>query len=197
VSRRGDSAHPHDGAGAQPTRTLVVWDPLVRVLHWSLVVAVALGWATTFWLGGWHLAVGWTALAIVVVRIAWGFVGPRRARFSSFVRGPRVAARHARRVLAGDEPRHLGHNPLGGWMIVALLLVVVALAFTGWLSFTASTNKSSALRFQCSPNVVHPMPTMATLSRMPWLLMTVASQCLGASPQASSPSRSSCARPAR
>jgi len=136
VRRRGDSAHPHDGAGAQPTRTLVVWDPLVRVLHWSLVIAVALGWATTFWLGGWHLAVGWTALAIVVVRIAWGFVGPRRARFSSFVRGPRVAARHARRVLAGDEPRHLGHNPLGGWMIVALLLVVVGLAFTGWLYTT-------------------------------------------------------------
>ena len=131
---RGDRARAGAGAGgADSHRTLAVWDPLVRVLHWSLVVAVALGWATTAWLGGWHRAVGWAALAIVVVRVAWGFVGPRRARFSSFVRGPLATARHARRVLAGDEPRHVGHNPLGAWMIVALLLVVVGLAFTGWL----------------------------------------------------------------
>jgi cytochrome b len=134
VNRRGDSAPDRVGAaGADSTRTVIVWDPLVRVLHWSLVVAVGLGWATTFRLGGWHRAVGWTALAIVVVRVAWGLVGPRRARFGSFVRGPLVTARHARRVLAGDEPRHVGHNPLGGWMIVALLVVVAGLAFTGWL----------------------------------------------------------------
>ncbi len=134
MNRRGDSAPDRVGAaGADSTRTVIVWDPLVRVLHWLLVVAVGLGWATTFRLGGWHRAVGWTALAIVVVRVAWGLVGPRRARFGSFVRGPLVTARHARRVLAGDEPRHVGHNPLGGWMIVALLVVVAGLAFTGWL----------------------------------------------------------------
>jgi len=134
VKRRADRAHVVAGAAAaESTRSLVVWDPLVRILHWSLAVAVAFGWATTFWLGGWHRAVGWTALAIVVVRVVWGFIGPRRARFASFVRGPSATTRYARHVLAGDEPRHVGHNPLGGWMIVALLVVVVALAFTGWL----------------------------------------------------------------
>jgi cytochrome b len=119
--------------GVEATRTLAVWDPLVRILHWSLAGAVALGWATTFWLGGWHRAVGWAALAIGVARVGWGFVGPRRARFASFVSGPRATAHYARRVLSGRAPRHVGHNPLGGWMIVALLAVVVGLAFTGWL----------------------------------------------------------------
>jgi cytochrome b len=134
VRQGGAGARAAAGAGgADSTRTLAVWDPLVRLLHWSLAVAVGLGWATTFWLGGWHRAVGWAALAIVVVRVAWGFVGPRRARFAAFVCGPLATARYARRVLAGGAPRHVGHNPLGGWMIVALLAVVAGLALTGWL----------------------------------------------------------------
>lgn len=113
-----------------------VWDPAVRVLHWALAACFALGWATTEWLGDWHQPVGWAALAIVAARIAWGFVGPRYARFSQFVRGPRRTLEYARRFLHRSEPRHLGHNPLGAWMVLALIACVGGLALTGWLYTT-------------------------------------------------------------
>ena len=110
-----------------------VWDPVVRVLHWTLVASFALGWATTAWLGDWHETVGWAALALVAGRIGWGVVGPRYARFAQFVRGPRRTWLYARRVVAATEPRHLGHNPLGAWMILALMACIGGLALTGWL----------------------------------------------------------------
>jgi len=110
-----------------------VWDPLLRVLHWSLVAAVVLGWATTAWFSTFHEAVGYGGLAIVALRVVWGLVGPRRARFATFVRGPRTTFGYAVRLLRGDAPRHLGHNPLGAWMAIALLACVPALALTGWL----------------------------------------------------------------
>ena len=121
------------GAGSRRIR---VWDPLVRVLHWSLVGCIALAWTTTVWLVGWHQPVGWLALAIVAVRTAWGWIGPRHARFSDFVRGPAATWRYARGVLAAREPRHLGHNPLGGWMALTLFTWIGALALTGWLYTT-------------------------------------------------------------
>ena len=124
---------PSERSGSPRVR---VWDPLVRILHWSLVACVTLGWTTTVWLIGWHQPVGWLALAIVVVRIAWGWSGPRHARFADFVRGPATTWRYARRALAAREPRHLGHNPLGGWMVLTLFAWIVAIALTGWLYTT-------------------------------------------------------------
>ena len=115
---------------------ILVWDPLVRVLHWSLVACVVLGWTTTVWLVGWHQPVGWLALAIVLVRTAWGWIGPRHARFADFVRGPAATWRYARHALGALEPRHLGHNPLGGWMVLALFAWIGGLALTGWLYTT-------------------------------------------------------------
>ena len=117
-------------------RTLRVWDPLVRALHWSLAIGVVLGWATTEWMVDWHQPVGYAALAIVAVRTVWGIVGPRHARFASFVRGPRATGRYAREAIGGGAPRHVGHNPLGGAMVIALLACIVALALTGWLYTT-------------------------------------------------------------
>lgn len=75
-------------------------------------------------------------LALVVVRIAWGFVGPRRARFADFLRGPSVTLAFAGRLLAGRAPRYVGHNPLGGWMIVAMLAAAAVASLSGWLFVT-------------------------------------------------------------
>ena len=117
--------------------TVRVWDPLVRIIHWSLAIAVALGWATTIpALSGWHVEVGYAALALVVVRIVWGFVGPRTARFARFVRSPRATWAYAGDVVRGRARRHLGHNPLGAWMVLALFFCVAGLAATGWLYST-------------------------------------------------------------
>jgi cytochrome b len=116
-----------------------VWDRAVRALHWSLVVSVAVSAASlldALGVPGWHRPAGYVALAIVWARVVWGFAGRGHARFAQFVRAPDATLNYLRLVLQHREPRTLGHNPLGAWMIVALLLCVSALAFTGWLYTT-------------------------------------------------------------
>jgi len=114
--------------------TVRVWDPIVRIVHWALALAVVLGWATTAaLLSGWHEAVGDGAFALVAVRVVWGVLGPRFARFAQFVRSPRATWAYAGDVVRGRARRHLGHNPLGAWMVLSLLACIAGLAATGWL----------------------------------------------------------------
>lgn len=116
--------------------TVRVWDALQRTMHWCLLLAVAAAWLSTLILFDWHEAAGWVALAIVLLRVLWGFIGSRYARFGEFVRGPRATLRYLRELRRHAEPRYLGHNPLGGWMVLALLGCVAALGLTGWLYTT-------------------------------------------------------------
>lgn len=124
---------------ARLTGSVRVWDRAVRALHGSLVGGVALaGLSLVDALGvpGWHQPAGYAALAIVLARVVWGFVGRGPARFAHFVRGPRATLGYLRLLLRRREPRMLGHNPLGAWMVLALMACVSALAFTGWLYTT-------------------------------------------------------------
>lgn len=113
-----------------------VWDVLVRILHWSLVLTVATAWLTRHSPGRWHEWLGYATLVIVAVRTAWGFAGSGYARFADFVRPAAVTFSYARSVFAGHEARFIGHNPLGGWMVLALLSMVVLVGLTGWLYTT-------------------------------------------------------------
>jgi len=113
-----------------------VWDLLVRLLHWSLVAAVLGAWLTRDGEDPRHLQLGYIALAVVAMRVVWGFIGSRHARFADFVRSPRVTITYLQEVITRREPRHIGHNPLGGWMIVMLLATVAAICVTGWLYTT-------------------------------------------------------------
>ena len=129
---------PDDLAG-DTAAPIPVWDAAVRVLHWTLVGAIAVAWTSTLDIGvppGWHENAGHTAMACVALRLLWGVVGSRRARFADFVRGPRSTWRYAWQVRLGTAPRHIGHNPLGGWMVLALLLNVAGITLTGWLQTT-------------------------------------------------------------
>jgi cytochrome b len=114
---------------------LAVWDPFVRAAHWSLVAGVTGAWLTRTG-GALHEWLGYGTLALVVARVAWGCVGPTYARFANFVRRPAVVASYTRDVLRGREARHVGHNPLGGYMIVALLCTVAATGASGWIYTT-------------------------------------------------------------
>jgi cytochrome b len=117
-------------------RTTPVWDRLVRAGHWLLVSSVLGAWLTRHTPGPWHEWLGYGSLAVIAVRIIWGWCGSYHARFANFVRGPRATLSYAHAVLAGREAPTLGHNPLGAWMIVALILVVVLVCVSGWLYTT-------------------------------------------------------------
>jgi cytochrome b len=112
-----------------------VWDPLVRILHWSLVGAVAIALVSADDRAI-HEASGYLVLGIVLIRVAWGLIGPRHARFTDFVKSPRTVLAYLRDVMLRKPRRYLGHNPAGGAMIVAILLLLVAAVGSGWLSLT-------------------------------------------------------------
>jgi cytochrome b len=132
VSLTGDQL-----ARAAAAETVAVWDPWVRVLHWTLAASVLVAWFTHQGAGWLHLAAGYTALAAVAARVVLGLVSrSEHARFSSFVRPVSATWAYARDVLGRREERFIGHNPLGGWMIVALLLTVAVSAGSGWLYTT-------------------------------------------------------------
>lgn len=125
-----------DGTRAAADARIVVWDPLVRLFHWTIVAACL---TDLFWLDDGrriHRWIGYYVAGAVVVRIVWGFVGPRHARFADFVPGPRELLDHLRPHARGGEPRYLGHNPLGALMILFCLVLLLAICLTGWMQKT-------------------------------------------------------------
>jgi cytochrome b len=114
-------------------RTVKVWDPVVRLFHWGLAVSFAVAWLTAETWDNLHEWVGYLAAALVAVRVFWGLVGSRYARFRQFVRPPAAALTYLRDVVAGRERRYLGHNPAGAVMIVALIAAMAGTALTGWM----------------------------------------------------------------
>lgn len=125
-----------EAGGATPPATVKVWDLFVRVFHWSLATLFIVAYATGDEIERVHIAVGYTIAALLSLRIVWGFVGPRHARFKNFVRPPRDVFRYLRDVALFRAPRYLGHNPAGGAMIVALLAMLAATCATGFMMTT-------------------------------------------------------------
>lgn len=118
-------------SGASEAGLIRVWDPLIRIGHWVLVAAFAAAYLTEGDPQGLHTFAGYAIAVTVALRILWGFVGPRRARFSGFVTGPVRAFTYLRDLLTGRAERHLGHSPAGGAMTVALLFALALTALSG------------------------------------------------------------------
>lgn len=116
-----------------PAQSVLVWDPLVRITHWSLVVTVLVAYFSPAGRSLVHETAGYAVAAIVVLRIVWGWIGAPYARFGQFVAGPSRVAAYALAMLRGREPRFLGHNPAGAVMIVMLLALLGAICVSGWL----------------------------------------------------------------
>ncbi|MBP9713246.1 MAG: cytochrome b/b6 domain-containing protein [Sterolibacterium sp.] len=125
--------------------TVRVWDPLVRIFHWSLVLAFFSAYALGDDGGEWHQIFGFTVLGLVTFRLLWGLVGTQYARFTSFVPSPRKLIAYLQDLLAHREARYLGHNPAGAAMIVALLLMLIGTGSTGWLLTTDAYWGSEAM----------------------------------------------------
>ncbi|MBV1865294.1 MAG: cytochrome b/b6 domain-containing protein [Rhodobacteraceae bacterium] len=122
--------------GLSKTRSFAVWDPLVRLIHWSLAFAILLNGAILDDDGKWHEYVGYVALGIVGIRLVWGIIGTRYARFWSFPPNPFAALRHFRYMSGNDKVVHLSHNPLGALMAYNIWATVIFLGVTGYMMGT-------------------------------------------------------------
>ena len=118
-------------ASLRPVR---IWDLPVRLFHWLLVALFLFSFFSGKMKGNWmewHLYSGYTILALLLFRIVWGFVGSTHARFGSFLAGPSAGLSFAKKLFSKSPAHNAGHNPIGGWMVIVLLLSLLLQAGTG------------------------------------------------------------------
>jgi cytochrome b len=114
-----------------------VWDPLVRVFHWLLVVAFFTAYFVEPEDSPIHVFAGYAVLGLVLIRLVWGFVGSEHARFSDFVYRPSVVLRDLADAVRFRAKRYLGHSPGGGAMVIVLLIALFATTVSGLMVYGA------------------------------------------------------------
>lgn len=137
--------------GSPPRRTalppdVTVWDPLLRIVHWSFPVLIpALWWTAESHKWALHKRLGLVLLGLLVFRVLWGFVGPETARFAQFVTGPKAVLAYLRE---GVGAKAIGHSPLGGWstlVLIAAMLLQVSLGLFAGDPFDGTTGPLNPL----------------------------------------------------
>lgn len=117
--------------------TVKVWDPLIRIFHWSLVLFFLVAFITgDDWLDL-HVQAGYAVSFLISFRLVWGLMGTAPARFFSFVKPPSVVIAHLKSMLCLNPKHYLGHNPAAAAMIIALLVSIVLLSFSGLVTLAA------------------------------------------------------------
>ncbi|MGH1407759.1 MAG: cytochrome b/b6 domain-containing protein [Rhodomicrobiaceae bacterium] len=119
-------------------RNIMVWDPLVRLIHWNLAIAIILNGAIVDEESSLHEWIGYFAVGLIGIRLIWGLIGSSHARFSAFPPNPVAAIRHLVALSRGDKTVHLSHNPLGALMVYNIWLTVLLLGITGYMMGTIS-----------------------------------------------------------
>ncbi len=114
-------------------QTVRVWDPVVRLFHWSLALAFFANYFVTEAGEGWHRWLGYFAVAWICIRTVWGFVGRGAARWSDFWPTPARVKDHLRALLAGRDVHRLGHSPLGALVMLLMMSAMLALGITGYM----------------------------------------------------------------
>jgi cytochrome b len=129
LDRIGDD---RKGDGMSEAQRVKVWDGATRLFHWLLVFLIGLSWLSVRkgWMG-WHMWSGYLIGALLLFRIAWGFVGSETSRFSHFLASPFEAVRHLLHLTRREPDEQVGHNAAGGWMVLAMLALVSAQVITG------------------------------------------------------------------
>lgn len=114
--------------------TSLIWDISTRIFHWALVSLVLFQWLSAEILDNaidWHLLGGYTLLGLITFRIIWGFVGPEYVRFSNFIYTPKTILDYARHFFDRNSDVYTGHNPMGGLVVLVMLLLLLGQAVSG------------------------------------------------------------------
>ncbi len=111
--------------------TVYVWDKFVRLFHWSLVILFITSYLTGEEETIIHIYSGYAIVALLLARILWGFIGGKHARFNDFVRSPKATIEYINSLKSAEPKRYLGHNPLGGLMVVIMLITLLTITFSG------------------------------------------------------------------
>ncbi|WP_075292092.1 cytochrome b/b6 domain-containing protein [Pararhizobium arenae] len=129
-------SHRGEGAISSPGRRgfIRVWDPIVRLFHWTVVTACILNLFILEEGRYWHRVTGYGVAGVLILRFVWGVIGTRYARFSEFFPTPRKLFRQITDIRQGHHPRFIGHNPLASVMMLTLMLLLAATCTTGWMT---------------------------------------------------------------
>ena len=122
------------------TKTVKVWDPFVRIAHWSLVAAFFIAYLVEDDVVAVHVWAGYAVGLIIAARVVWGVVGPTHARFSDFVFAPWTVLAYAVDLARFKSARYIGHSPVGGVMVVALLIGLAGTVWSGLETYAVNKN---------------------------------------------------------
>jgi cytochrome b len=122
-----------EGEALRSETQIRVWDPVVRVFHWAVVAGCLLNLAVFTDGKGAHRWIGYGVAVALIVRVVWGFIGTRHARFADFVPRPAALVTYLKALAHGQESRFIGHNPAGAVMMLVLMALLAAVSLTGWL----------------------------------------------------------------
>lgn len=122
-----------EGTRTDGRRQVRVWDPLVRLFHWTVVTGFTVNLLVAEGSEAPHRYLGYLIAAAIAARLVWGFVGSAHARFASFLPTPAALAAYWRQLMARKEPRYLGHNPAGAAMMALLVVLLSLCCLTGWM----------------------------------------------------------------
>lgn len=117
------------------SKQIKVWDPLVRLFHWTLVGAFGIAWLTEDEWMDLHVTAGYIIMGLLLIRLLWGFIGTRHARFADFVTSPSTALNYLKQLSSFQAKRYIGHNPAGGLMIIALLFSLILASISGLAAY--------------------------------------------------------------
>ena len=145
--------------------TIRVWDPIVRIGHWTLVLSFFVAYFTEDDLLTQHVWAGYVVGAVVCIRLVWGLIGSKYARFSDFVRSPGETLRHLGDLMRCRAKRYMGHNPAGGAMIVALLIGLSGTVYSGLVLYAIEENSGPLAGWVADNNTSTSLPAIISTAR--------------------------------